>query len=221
MKSVFLFFLSLLFPFFLYANSDCEMVRSSVQEGDLIFIAIENELFQKVARSTLSWTSHVGVVVKKGDEWSVAESTLPVSRIVPLCRYIDKAYNNLWSVNRLADVNFTREQLDRLNKEVNTRLNVPYHLGFDFDSKTRQYCSKFVYEIYLNAFQTEAGKIEKIRDLVEKNPDPELISFWKKWFLGNIPMERRIVTPASQWEDSKFNKVMISKELEENLHQGM
>ena len=74
-------------------------------------------------------------------------------------------------------------------------MGIWYHLGFDLDSP-RQYCSKFVHEVYRDAMGISLGKVETFRELLDANPGSPL-SFWKMWFLGRIPWDRRTVTPAS------------------------
>ncbi|MDZ8400004.1 hypothetical protein SND00_23815, partial [Escherichia coli] len=42
------------------------------------------------------------------------------------------------------------------------------------------------------------GEIETFGELLNSNPNAKL-TFWKFWFLGSIPWERKTVTPASLW----------------------
>ncbi|WP_436977106.1 hypothetical protein [Shigella flexneri] len=42
------------------------------------------------------------------------------------------------------------------------------------------------------------GEIETFGQLLNSNPNAKL-TFWKFWFLGSIPWERKTVTPASLW----------------------
>jgi len=85
------------------------------------------------------------------------------------------------------------------------RLNQYYHLGFDFDSK-RQFCSKFVYLTFKEALGVELGKIQTLKELLEENPQAS-VNFWRCWYLGFIPWERKTITPASQLHDPQLNTV--------------
>ena len=80
-----------------------------------------------------------------------------------------------------------------------------YHLGFDLDSR-HQFCSKFVYEIFREAVGVEIGSVELFRDLLARNPHSPL-QFWKMWFIGRIPWDRRTITPGSQFESTLLKPV--------------
>jgi hypothetical protein len=89
--------------------------------------------------------------------------------------------------------------------EAARRMGKWYHLGFDLDSP-RQFCSKFVYEIYRDALGVNVGTVESFRDLLQRNPSYPL-AFWKLWFLGRIPWERRTITPGTQYESALLETV--------------
>lgn len=70
----------------------------------------------------------------------------------------------------------------------------------DKQAYSRQFCSKFVFDILHEALSVRVGKIETFRELLQKNPDASL-TFWKCWFLGSIPWSRRTITPGSLWRN--------------------
>ena len=55
-----------------------------------------------------------------------------------------------------------------------------------------------VFDIYKEALCIPVGEIETFGELLNSNPNAKL-TFWKFWFLGSIPWERKTVTPASLW----------------------
>ena len=83
-------------------------------------------------------------------------------------------------------------------EQVPARLNKFYHTGFKYES-SRQFCSKFVFDIYKEALSIPIGDVETFEELLNSNPNAKL-TFWKLWFLGSIPWERKTVTPASLWQ---------------------
>lgn len=83
-------------------------------------------------------------------------------------------------------------------EQVPARLNKFYHTGFKYES-SRQFCSKFVFDIYKEALCIPVGDIETFEELLHSNPDAKL-AFWKFWFLGSIPWDRKTVAPASLWQ---------------------
>jgi len=92
-----------------------------------------------------------------------------------------------------------------LQEAAQKRMKRLYHLGFKYDSK-RQFCSKFVYEVFKEALNIEVGQLETFRDLLNKNPNVSK-RFWKLWFFGFIPWKRLTVTPASQLESPKLETI--------------
>jgi hypothetical protein len=191
-------------------NPLCKIVQENVASGDILFTSSDSEVFQKVAKSTLSWTSHVGLALAESDKQIyIYESTLPVSKKTKLCDFVKRTSKEQIAILR-PRTKIDSFSLQRLKFKAESLLGRVYHTGFDYDSKTRMYCSKFVYDIYIEALGIEIGYIETFADLIRKNPDPELIKFWDKWFLGKIPEHRRVVTPASQLEDNDLEMIFTT-----------
>jgi hypothetical protein len=175
------------------------------QVGDLVFIRISNFLYRRVAEATNSWTTHVGMIDHRADtDWIVAESTVPFSRYSPLSKFLRRTEGGQWAVLRLKAALDLPAQA-RLQREARCRMGKWYHLGFDLDSR-HQFCSKFVYEVYQSALGVSIGSIKSFRELVAKNPGSPL-NFWRIWFLGRIPWERRTITPSSQYESHLLRRV--------------
>ncbi|MCZ4215067.1 YebB family permuted papain-like enzyme, partial [Escherichia coli] len=104
--------------------------------------------------------------------------------------------NQRYVINRL-DAGLTEQQKQRIVEQVPSRLRKLYHTGFKYES-SRQFCSKFVFDTYKEALCIPVGEIETFGELLNSNPNAKL-TFWKFWFLGSIPWERKTVTPASLW----------------------
>lgn len=168
----------------------------SLQSGDLIFIAIPNKLYRRVALATGSRASHVGIVFfdeTKG--WLVAESTIPFSKYTPLDKFLHRSDQGWLQIRRLKG-GLTKEQVKALKEACDARMGKLYHLGFRYESP-RQFCSKLVYEVYRCAIGVQVGRLEQFGELLKNNPDVPL-AFWRTWFFGFIPWLRLTVTPASQ-----------------------
>ncbi len=183
----------------------CAKAESQVAEGDLIFLDIPNFIFRNVARGSNSWTSHVGIVFRnETGQWIVAESTIPRSKETPLCQYLKKSSAHTFEIKRLSQ-GLSQEQVERLRAESNQLLNRFYGLGFNYDSD-RLFCSKFAYLVY-RSIGVEIGQIQRLRDVWEQDNTASL-PFWRLWFLGSIPWERRTITPASQLNDQQLSTVL-------------
>lgn len=195
----------------------CQQLEPLLAEGDLVFLDIDFLLFKKVAEATLTWTSHVGIALKdENDEWIVAESTTPLSKKSKFCDFIARTDSNHVAIRRL-NHNFTADEITRIKEAVDERMGVFYDLGFNYDSK-RLFCSKLVYQVFLQALSVEVGDLQTMRELLDENPDGD-VGFWRWWYLGRIPWERRTVTPKSQLVDKKFRTVWTweRQQSEENL----
>jgi len=183
----------------------CSAAKSVLAEGDLIFLDIPNVFFRRVASVTDTWTSHVGIAFKdEFGDWMVAESTVPLSKKTRLCKFLRKSSEYKFEIKRL-NRPLTPVEVGKLLATASSMLNKFYSLGFDFDSK-RFFCSKFVYLTY-QTIGVEVGRLETFRQLLVSNPRASL-TFWKLWFFGSIPWDRKTVIPASQLNDPKFISIL-------------
>ncbi|WP_322028441.1 YebB family permuted papain-like enzyme [Paraburkholderia sp. J76] len=166
--------------------------------GDLLFIRVPARPFLEVAAATRSWTNHVGVVVETGrGEPLVAESTFPLARFTPLSRFVGRSVNRDVVAARMACAP-RADQAHRLRAAAARRTGVLYDTGFNLHSR-RQFCSRFVREVFDEALDIELGVVQTFEQLYACNADADL-RFWNAWFLGRIPWARETVTPASLLE---------------------
>lgn len=179
-----------------------------IEIGDIVFTCVAAYLFKSISKASLCWTNHVGIITgHNGTDYIVAESRVPLSQTTTLSKFINRSHHGHFAIKRLKQP-LTDSQQQAICAQIPDRLNVLYHTGFKFDSKL-QFCSKFVYEIYLSALNIELGKIETFSELLQTNPEASL-TFWKLWFFGKIPWHRRTVTPASLWFCPKLVTIVDS-----------
>lgn len=176
--------------------------------GDIVFTCIGAALFGQIASASRCWSNHVGIIIgHDGTDYQVAESRIPLSTVTTLTRFIERSTGHRYAVRRLAG-GLTAEQKQSIVKQIPSRLHKLYHTGFKYES-SRQFCSKFVFDIYKEALCTEVGDVETFKQLLLSNPDAKL-TFWKFWFLGSIPWDRKTVTPASLWHHNKLTLIYQS-----------
>jgi len=189
-----------------------KLPRPDLEHGDLVFIDVPTFLFRQVAAATGSWTSHVGLALRDehGDLW-IYESAIPTSRRVRPNAFIARSSKGRFAVVRPKEP-LTDEEDGALLRAAESRMGRWYDLGFNYDGR-RQYCSKFVYECYLEATGREVGALQSFRELLEANPEHGL-TFWRWWFAGFIPWNRRTVSPASQLESPLMELVDESSAIE-------
>ncbi len=139
----------------------------SLESGDLVFIAIPNKLYRRVALATGSPASHVGIVFfDEAKGWLVAESTSPFSKYTPLEKFLCRSDQGWLQIRRLKG-GLTKEQVKALKEACDARMGKLYHLGFRYESP-RQFCSKLVYEVYLSVLGVQVGHLEQFGELLKK-----------------------------------------------------
>lgn len=170
-------------------------LASTLMVGDVVFIRVTARPFREVAEATNSWTNHVGVVVDtSGPEPVIGESTFPLSRRTPVSRFIARSEGSRVQVSRLVNEP-TPEQREQVTASADRRVGILYDTGFDLHSR-RQFCSRFVREVLLEATGQSVGEVQTFADLLASRPDARL-GFWRAWYFGSIPWARQTVTPAS------------------------
>lgn len=179
--------------------------------GDIVFTCIGSTLFKQVSAASSCWSNHVGVIIgHNGEDYIVAESRIPLSTTTTLQRFIDRSSQRRYAVRRVSG-GLSDEQQAALTAQVPGRLHRLYHTGFDYNS-SRQFCSKFVFDIYKEGPGISVGRVKTFKALLENNPGAKL-GFWTLWFLGNIPWERETVTPESLWSHPGLDLIYNSHAL--------
>jgi Permuted papain-like amidase enzyme, YaeF/YiiX, C92 family len=173
-----------------------------LESGDLIFIRVDNFLYRRVAATSKSWESHVGILFENAPGvWTVAESRVPLSTRTSLARFIARSAHRRCAVRRVRG-GLSPAEKGRLREASDRRMGKWYHLGFDYRSDLL-FCSKFVHDVYLEATGREVGHLRTFRQLLTANPDAPLL-FWQLWFFGRIPWDRETVTTTSQMESPEL-----------------
>ncbi len=172
-----------------------QSLSSQLQVGDMLFVRLKARPFLEAADAMMTWCNHVSIVVDtNGPEPMVAESVIPMARIVPLSRIMSRTHHGRMAWGRLATP-LTPEQQAIVSAAAQRRSGALYDLGFNFRSE-RQFCSKFVREVLHEASGHHLGEIETMEALLSRNPKARL-HYWRIWFLGRIPWERETLTPIS------------------------
>ncbi len=183
------------------------MTLQHIRPGDILFISINAFLYKQVAKGTGSWCSHVGFAIEENGHWFVLESKVPRVKKTPLRDFISRTCDQQIAIRRLKQP-LSAGHIEQLKQAANQRMGKWYHLGFNYDSP-RQYCSKFVYQVYRDVFGIELGELQTLEQLLDQNPQAD-VNFWRLWYFGFIPWKRRTVTPASQLVDAQLETVFSS-----------
>ncbi|KVL18866.1 YebB family permuted papain-like enzyme [Burkholderia sp. MSMB1826] len=187
-----------------------EPLPAEPEIGDIVFIRVTVRPFLEVASATRSWTNHVGIAVgERGGETLIAESTFPLSRVTTMSRFLARSERGACVIARL------RQPLDAAQRRelvaaAMRRIGVIYDTGFNLASR-RQFCSRFVREVVCEATRIVLGDVETFDTLLHRNPDHPL-GFWRIWYFGRIPWNRRTVTPASLLDSGALRVVMDTRD---------
>lgn len=187
------------------AQTSASELGSKLQVGDVVFIRITTLPFRKVASATNSWTNHVGIVTDvSGPDPLIGESTFPFSRTTTLSKFVARSESGRVAVARLKKP-LSAQQQDVIRTAVEKRSGIHYDTGFDLHS-SGQFCSRFVHEVLNETTGIQVGTVENFKTLLAHNPDIDQ-SFWKIWYFGSIPWQRKTVTPASLLESQELQLV--------------
>jgi hypothetical protein len=160
--------------------------------GDLVFIRVPTPPFMQVADATGSWTNHVGVLIDQAG--TIAESRFPLSGTTSLRRFVRRSSGGRVAIARLRR-RLTSAERQNVAIAARRRAGIPYDTGFDLQSR-RQFCSRFASEVLGEATGERVGAVQTFADLWGAQPDAPLW-FWRLWYFGRIPWQRRTITPAS------------------------
>jgi len=81
-----------------------DQLNNELKVGDIVFIAIPNFLYRRVAKTTCSWTSHVGMIhSKQNGQWIIAESSVPFCKMTPIADFLKRSENGIFTVRRLKE----------------------------------------------------------------------------------------------------------------------
>jgi len=185
-----------------------ERLADLLQPGDLIFVDRRGLLYRHVARATRSWTSQVGLCLRDSDgRWMVYEAGVPMVRKVELERFIRRTRGNRFAVRRL-DPQPGGEEVVRLTEAADQRVGRFNGLSFNYDSR-QLFGPKMIREIFAEAMGRELGQVVTMADLRSRLPASTLW-FWRLWYLGAIPWQRRTMTPGSLFADPALHTVFES-----------
>jgi hypothetical protein len=183
-------------------KDNLQQLASKLEVGDVVFIQVSVLPFEKISSTTESWTNHVGVVVDvSGNEPLIGESRVPFSGTTTFSRFVGRSKAGRVEVKRMNET-LDEQQKSNILLAANARAWILYDTGFNLHSK-RQFCSRYVHEVLNEATGINVGEIENFTTLFENNPKTDL-KFWTIWYFGNIPWDRKTITPVSLLESKKM-----------------
>ena len=172
------------------------------QEGDLVFQALPLDLDLVVAIEgvTKSHYSHVGVLHKRDDEWTVIEASGPGVIYTAFDKWKTHGRNKRWAAFRL--------KAEHQKNIPQFLVNLHPHAGKEYDfkyelSENKLYCSELIYHAWKKTTGQMMGKLTKIGDLNWK-PHQKTI---EKYNGGPMPLDRQMISPIELSKASQLQRV--------------
>jgi hypothetical protein len=170
------------------------------REGDVVFQSLpHNPLIDAIEGCTESPFSHCGILHRSRDAWVVIEAIGPVKE-TPLEAWIAQGREGQYTAFRLREK--YRSQIPDFIKAAQSYAGRPYDIHYDLDDAAI-YCSELIYKSFQRVTGEEMGRLQKLGEL--------------KWLAyaavikqiegGNLPLERKMITPRSLSEASQLEKV--------------
>jgi hypothetical protein len=172
------------------------------QDGDIIFHTSTSSQSEALRLAMGSRYTHMGVVFIERDGAVVLEAVGPVKR-TPLSEWIKRGEDGKFVVKRLSDAQaqLTSDAIARLKEAGARYAGRPYDLQFRW-SDERMYCSELVWKMYKEALDLEIGEIETFRDF--SLSDPTVARKLEERFGARIPLDEKVVSPASMFESERL-----------------
>lgn len=175
--------------FFQFASAG--QVTYAPHEGDFVFQSLPHgDLVDAIEGASHSKYSHVGLVIRKNNEWYVREAIGPV---------IDTPFNDWINRGRAKhgfDAYRLRQPLEALVPDLikasEVFLGRPYDFRYRMDDDAI-YCSELLYKSMLSASGLRLGKLQRLGEL-DWRPYRATI---EKYEGGKVPEDRLMITPKS------------------------
>ena len=167
-----------------------------VREGDVIFQTSLSQQSPLIKMGTRSTITHCGVVVMKDGKPYVLE-TQKTLVLTPLKKFIARGKDGkYWH---------KRPKLDNIKIKYSSYLGKPYDLAFKFDNG-KFYCSKLIYDVYLNQLGIELCKPKAIDDylIFGTHRIPKIKRAMKK---RGITMDQYAIAPVDVFNSKELKFV--------------
>ena len=183
--------------------------NNSFQEGDLIFQVSLSSQSKAIQLATHSKYSHMGVILKKGNEFYVFEAIQPVT-FTPLKKWIERGENNHFVVKRLKNGQkiLSEDKILEMKNIGKEYLGKNYDIYFGW-SDERIYCSELVWKIYKKALNIEIGKLSRLKDFDLSHA--EVKNKLKERYGNNIPLDEKVISPKDMFESEVLEEININK----------
>ncbi len=177
----------------------------ALQEGDIVFQQSVSPQCAAIKAATGSVWTHVGVVIRKNNQWLVLEAVEPV-RITPIDDWMARSKVN--EVRRLkADAKqWDAASIQAMHTMGEQWLNKHYDIGFAW-SDDEMYCSELVYKLYDRILHVQVGTLKQLKDYDLSSPVVQRIMHQR--YGDQIPYEEWMIAPGAMYDSPLLEHVAI------------
>ncbi len=161
----------------------------SFKNGDIIFQSSKSGQSLAVQLATHSKYSHVGVLMKEGDEWYVYEAVQPVKK-TKFEKWIKHGDDKFWITKRLEGL--TSEQASKIKSYMVSQLNKNYDTYYNWGDG-EMYCSELVWKAY-HAVGIDLCDLRKMSSFDLTHPIVKVKL--QERYGTNIPLDEKVVAPS-------------------------
>lgn len=175
------------------------LANAQVKDGDLIFHKSQTQQSTALKEATGSEWTHVGIILNN----KVVEETGGV-KITAIKDFIARGKNHEYKVFR--SPKFDSSMISSLNAAIKF-YDKPYDIYFEF-TDDREYCSEFVYKVFLKSTGIQIGTVQKMREMNLDGPYVKALIKQRLTDTGRtLNLDEDIITPISLMSDKDLIEV--------------
>jgi hypothetical protein len=171
------------------------------KEGDFVFQSLpKGDLVEAIEGASQSRYSHVGMVIRKNEQWFVREAIGDVHD-TPLPEWEERGrMDHAFDAFRLKPE--LQKFVPEFIKDSEAFLGRPYDFKYDMDDQAI-YCSELLYKSMFNASGVRLGKLQKLGELKWQRYKATI----EKYEGGPVPLNREMITPKALSEANQLEQV--------------
>lgn len=195
--------------------NSAQTVSNTWEEGDIIFQTSLSSQSKAIQLATHSTYSHVGIVLKEGDDWVVFEAVQPV-KTTRLEDWIHRGADHHYVVKRLVEfpLGFQPNQISSLKAAGEPYLGKNYDVHFGWGNEAI-YCSELVWKLYQEGLGVSLCQLRRLSefDLSDDIVRAKMVERYGDQF----PLDELVVSPEDLFQSELLIEIEIEIEIQENL----
>ena len=190
-------FFLLAFSWLLMSSSSiAQASKSTLKNGDLIFIVNPSGQGKAIQLATHSKFTHIGIIFIENGKTFVYHAVEPVTKST-LEEFISMSADKTYEIKRLKDQSsLTPTVIETMRKSAIKDLGKHYDIGFNWDDD-KLYCSEYVWKLYKRVLNLDIGALKPLKsfDLSHPAVQAKLHERYGK----DIPLNENMISPGDMY----------------------